>query len=217
MIVDHKILDSWSPPSHLYGSCFVLEQSNLAYINIPKNASTWVKSQLLTLDCYEYNYFKNLELAKMPKLVILRDPIERWISGISWYMTMYHGKLFDKCKDDFSQSILMEIITNKINFDEHTTPQMQFLQAVDFDNTTFIKVNHTDRVFCKVFSKFFKCELGIDNSFDQEKPQHVAKFKAGQNRWVNFFQSVLDQNLINKLNQYYQDDIRLFNKVKFYE
>jgi len=171
------------------------------------------------LGCYNDNYFINSELVKKPTLVIFRDPIERWISGISWYMTStYEDDLIDKCeKNDFVRSTVMSMVSKKIDFDAHTVPQERFLQCIDFDRTTFIKVQHNNDTFREIFSKFFKNELGINNSFDQTTSQHSAMGNPIQIRWVNFFRSQLDIDLSTQLKKYYLRDIVLFNTIKFYD
>jgi hypothetical protein len=217
-ILGHKLLERWSPGGHLYGACQVLKHINLIYINIPKNASSWAKSQLSTLECKYGNYFENPELVKKPKLIMLRDPIERWISGISWYMTLTFPDLIDQCeKNDVVRSTVMSMVANKIDFDEHTTPQTHFLQGIKFNNTTFIKVESNSNACRKIFSTFFKDKLGITNSFDQSQARHVAAENPIQARWVNFFQSELGTDLSKRLCEYYQHDIDLFNRVKFYD
>lgn len=218
MIIDDKLLSSWSVPGHRFGECRSINNLDLVYVNIPKNASTWTKTQLATLGAQEDNYFINTELAKKPMLVMLREPIERWISGISWYMTLHHASLVDLCEQNIDvKNTVLSMIKSKVSFDPHTAPQSNFLQGINFSNTTFIRVKHNNDDYCNTFSKFFKEELGIENSFDQSPSQHVAIGNPIQLRWVNFFQSALDSDLNMKLHRYYRSDITLFNSAKFYE
>ena len=149
---------------------------------------------------------------------MLRDPVERWISGISWYMTLTFPDLIDQCeKNNVVRSTVMSMAANKIDFDEHTTPQMNFLQGIKFNNATFIKVKANDNTYRTIFSTFVKDKLGIPNSFDQSPVRHVAAENPIQARWVEFFQSELDTDLRARLCEYYQHDINLFNRVKFYD
>ena len=149
---------------------------------------------------------------------MLREPIERWISGISWYMTYVHPNLINSCNQNQEvQSLILTMVSEKIDFDAHTTPQSNFLQGINLSNITFIQVEHNTDVYCETFSKFFTKELGISNTFDTAPSQHVAVGNPIQIQWVKFFQSALDTTLLEKLHRYYRADINLYNSTKFYE
>jgi hypothetical protein len=223
MILTEKLLKSWSNlghrfGGHIFGQCMVATNPELLYVHIPKNASTWSKTQLSPLGFEADNYLLNPDLVKKPTLVILRDPVERWISGISWYMTLNHQDLLEPCETDTKiRSTILSIMTTRVVMDPHTIPQSVFLQGIDFFNTTFIMVRHNNDDYRENFSQFFKKELGIDNFFDQAPFQHVAEGNPTQSRWVNIFQSALDDDYIKKIQKFYQEDIQLINKIKFYE
>jgi hypothetical protein len=226
MTIDNTMLSAWSKPwvilnqtnFHTFGQCMVIPCAELVYVNIPKNASTWTRTQLMTLGASMDNYLINNELSNKPRLVVLRDPIERWVSGISWYMTLAHPKLIEECEQNIDiRSTVISMVTTRIGIDSHTIPQSVFIQGIDFANTTFIRTKANSNDYRCSFSKFFKNELGIVNVFDQAPEQHVAFGNPIQHRWVNFFQSLLDSELIKKLYNYYQDDIDLINKINFYE
>lgn len=223
MSLTEQSLKSWSNlghrfGGHVFGQCMVTTKPELVYINIPKNASTWTRTQLTMFDAVSDNYLINSDLVKKPILVILRDPIERWISGISWYMTLNHQNLLEKCEtDEKIKSTVLSIMTTRVVLDPHTIPQSVFLQGIDFSKTTFIMTQHNNDNYREKFSQFFKKELGIDNSFDQAPSQHVAEGNPEQSRWVNIFQSALDNKCVEKIQKFYHEDIQLINKVKFYE
>jgi hypothetical protein len=221
MIVDNVLLNSWSNPGHIFGSCLVVKKCNLVYVNIPKNASTWAKSQLSTLDAEFDNYFLNPKILENSTiLVTLREPIERWISGISWYLTLNHTDLLDQCENSLeTRSVLMSMVAKKISFDPHCDLQEHFIQKLNLDKTSFLRVKHNTDLYRETFSKFFKEKLGVDNTFDLNHAKHVAMFNPEQNRWVTLIQDALDNGIIDlkEILKYYSKDVKLFNNSKFYE
>jgi hypothetical protein len=216
-----NLLNSWSNPGHIFGSCLVVKKCNLVYVNIPKNASTWTKSQLSTLDAEFDNYFLNPKILENNTILItLREPIERWISGISWYLTMHHPDLLGQCEKNLeTRAVLMSMIAKKISFDEHCDLQEQFIQKINLDKASFLCVKHNTDIYQKTFSKFFKERLGVDNTFDLNHANHVAMFDPVQNRWTALIQDALSNGMIDQkeILKYYSKDVKLFNNLKFYE
>jgi hypothetical protein len=218
MIVDKELLHSWSVPGHTFGQCLALAHPELVYVNVPKNASTWTKAQLATLGAKEDNYFINSDLNKKSMLVVLRDPVERWVSGISWYMSKQHPELINRCEINSEvRSAVLLMVERQIIFDSHTTPQLSFLQGIDFSNTTFMRVKSNNDEYRETFSKFFKKELGIDNLFNRMPPQHITADNLLQYRWTTMFQSALNDGVFANLHKYFDADIELFSTTKFYE
>ena len=221
MIVDKVLINSWSDPGHIFGSCLVVKKCNLVYVNIPKNASTWTKSQLSTLDAEVDNYFLNPKIIENSTILItLREPIERWISGISWYLTFRHSDLLSQCeKNSETRSVLMSMIAKKISFDSHCDLQEQFIQKINLADASFLCVKHNTDIYGQTFSKFLQEKLGVDNTFNLNHAKHVAKFNPVQTRWVTLIQDALNNGMIDQkeILKYYSKDVELFNKIKFYE
>jgi hypothetical protein len=221
MIIDKVLINSWSDPGHIFGSCLVVKKCNLVYVNIPKNASTWAKIQLSTLDAEFDNYLLNPKILENRTILItLREPIERWISGISWYLTIYHCDLLSQCEKNLeTRSVLMSIIAKKINFDSHCDLQEKFIQKIDLDKTSFLCVEHNTDVYRQTFSKFFKEKLSVDNTFDLNHAEHVAMFNPEQNRWTALIQDALSNGMIDQeqILKYYFKDVKLFHNLEFYE
>jgi hypothetical protein len=221
MIIDKVLINSWSDPGHIFGSCLVVKKCNLVYVNIPKNASTWAKIQLSTLDAKFDNYLLNPKILENRTILItLREPIERWISGISWYLTIYHCDLLSQCEKNLeTRAVLMSIIAKKINFDSHCDLQEKFIQKIDLDKTSFLCVEHNTDVYRQTFSKFFKEKLSVDNTFDLNHAEHVARHDPKQNRWTALIQDALSNGMIDQeqILKYYFKDVKLFHNLEFYE
>ena len=89
MLIDSGLGELWESRGHIQGQCMSHADSQYMYINIPKNASSWTKPNLLDHSWEFYNY-RTDNLDKQA-LVVLRDPVDRWISGIAEFLTLYHS------------------------------------------------------------------------------------------------------------------------------
>jgi len=49
-------LKEWTNRGHIYGECMSHRDSDLMYVNIPKNASSWTKPNLKDWGWEFYNY-----------------------------------------------------------------------------------------------------------------------------------------------------------------
>ena len=47
MMFDAGFLNQWISKGHKYGTCMSHPESDLMYVNIPKNASSWTKPNLM--------------------------------------------------------------------------------------------------------------------------------------------------------------------------
>jgi len=114
------------------------------YVDIPKNASSFV-SELLWNSGWIHTTEEEVRVViRMLKdqsvineiVVVLRDPIDRWISGIAQY-AMSHllpsvngyvptEELFNKYYNHLTEKLLF----NTLMFDDHTMPQYYFIQDI---------------------------------------------------------------------------------------
>ena len=101
-----------------------------AWINIPKNASSFCQKVFddngWTM-CHTDDLVDGILLAHtIKKIVVLRDPLERWISGFAQCMADHHTKdvlaLLDN--DAFWQTLRFNPV-----FDDHTEYQHRFIGA----------------------------------------------------------------------------------------
>lgn len=119
---------------HPYGSCLIRQDNQhdytLIYVTIPKCASTWMKHVFKPAQDADY---REISGAKH-YVVILRDPIDRWISGFAQAQvgtTPYHKSHFTHLGWDQ--------VFAKIVFDNHTEPQVSFLAGIDTQDVTWFK------------------------------------------------------------------------------
>lgn len=193
-------LGRWAHLGHRLGECWVDEVNTISYIHIPKNASSFVKGVLMGSGGF-WHHSETLVNSK-ENLVILRDPIDRWCSGITQYL--YNSK----------QDLSVDDVFDKITFDDHTDLQTYFLQGVDLDHSTFMLVN--DRL--KSNLNDWICNRAYRTNVDIAI-QYNASNEDDRRTTKEYYVKLLEQNpdLVLKLQQYFEADYELIGSVKFYE
>jgi len=199
--------------THPYGMCYYsknIYKHNIkcVYINIPKNASTWTKNFLIkhygwdTID--DYN---NKRLLGTKKIVILRDPIDRWISGLHHYFFL--NKITPSWSKDF-----LDLCFNVLLFDEHTDHQVNYLNNLRTKDCIFFYVNESlknnIRHFCDK-QGWVKNSVNF-NDIEYKNTNHINKEN------VKKLKSLIENNpkYKEKLENFYKNDYSLIRAVKFY-
>lgn len=198
------MLDIWTDKGHILGECYYCEHSNSTYIHIPKNASSYIKGCLLSLNDWNYStkFVQNNQY-----LIVLRDPIDRWISGMAQLI-----------QSDPITNWSEDLIFNTITFDDHTEKQCYFLQYLDLvknlDKCVFFFVDDT------LSSKFTKwC-----NTLYPKVNINIGKLNAsddidGRKSIIMKLQNMIDSNnaYLLKLKEHFAEDYNLIKSVKFYD
>jgi len=186
------------------------------FIPIPKNSSTYVESFFdiaLGAKTFEnFRYGKPLNGKKT--IVVLRDPLDRWISGMTEHFCTRHRAINDISNRD----LLWSYITNQISLDEHTEIQSRFLESANTDELTFFKQGpDLELSICL----FVRNELKINDDAWINK-----KYLINYNRssWTkdtikNYLSTVIDSDLelVESIKKFYKHDYDLINSVKFYK
>ena len=198
--LDHK--------GHTFGACMTTLEQNLMYVQIPKNASSWTKLNLKELDWSNFNYHYD-HLYKKHALVVLRDPVDRWLSGICEYFALYHQ---DINTDQFNTSFY-DLLMEQLVFDDHTEQQHYFIEGLSYDKITFFLCDHNYR---SNFSNFLK-EQGFDNKYHCYDYQHATKDDVLRSKFKKIFEPLLQESkYINKIKHHYQKDYELIESIKIY-
>lgn len=193
---------------HVFGECMSHPDCDLMYIHIPKNASSWTKPNLKHFDWQFYNYHLD-NLYHKHAMIVLRDPIERWLSGISEYMHLYHRKL----DTAHLSNNFFDLVFDRIAFDDHTDSQVLFLQNINLNNCTFFLCNEN---YKHNFSKFLT-EHEMPNPYYKYDNQNVTSDNPEKLQIKNIFSKALDNSKYKyKVEQYFKKDYNLINSVKFY-
>ena len=208
MIIDSGFLNEWQHKGHCYGECMSHTLSDLMYVYIPKNASSWTKPNLKDWGWQFYNY--RTDNLNKTAIVVLRDPVERWLSGIAEYFSLYHNHI----NVPNHNPNLLSIIFDKITFDDHTEKQVKFIHGLNTDECIFL---WCDDRYGTNFSKLIQQHLG-PNKYDQYEYQHVSEFDRNRRYYKTIFQKLLDDNpqYLEKVKQHFAEDYKLIKQVKFY-
>lgn len=221
--------------NYMYPTRFIDNSNQHLYKFIPiqKNASFWAGDILQDLGWNIGNIFeKDHNLTQEYNIVILRDPITRWCSGITSYLRKHHWmfasnifklselrELTDEEFTDFiDESPIIQLLFQKVSFDLSTERQIYFLHNLDPKKTVYF---YLDENFSKNFAKFFKEELKIENDFDCYPPENVT-FEETQDTPASIlcrnFHKVIDKDpfYLNALKKYYEKDFNFIDSVKFY-
>lgn len=202
------LLNRFEHKGYTFGACMTTLENNLMYVQIPKNASTWTKFNLNNLKWEDFNYHYD-HLYKKHALVVLRDPVSRWLSGVCEYFSLHHPNIDT---NEFNKTFY-EFLMDQIVFDDHTEHQHYFIDGLSLNNITFFFCNDDYRLN---FDNFFK-DLGIDNSYHQHDYQHTTEGNIVLTKFKKIFQTLLlEPKYLNKIKDYYKKDYALINSVNFY-
>jgi hypothetical protein len=188
-------MDKWAHLGHTLGECWNDPTKNITFVNIPKNASSFIKGCLIGTN--QFTHSSKLITANR-YLIALREPIDRWVSGIAQFTN-----------NPINQHLTVHELVRQIKFDDHTERQTYFLQGVDLDRCEFIKVDNN--LYTNL--KQWLIENGYTINIDT-----VTSTNKGIEEIKNNFATLIDKNIQIKLKltDYYKQDYELFNRVKFY-
>jgi hypothetical protein len=205
MIITTDVFNEWQHKGHCYGECMSAPGTDLMYVYIPKNASSWTKPNLQDWGWEFYNYHH--DGLNKSAIVVLRDPVERWVSGIAECMTLYHPSF------EFQDTETIELVFDRITFDDHTERQVKFIDGLDTDNCIFFMC---DQNYKKNFSLFIDEQLG-PNSYFNYKEQHVSNKSPQRAKFKKIFSRLLENSkYLEQVKNHFADDYHLINNVKFY-
>lgn len=205
---NHGLLNRWDYKGHTFGSCMSAADTDLMYVNIPKNASSWTKPNLLDLGWQDFNYHHDRMYSKHA-MIVLRDPVERWLSGICEYFTLY---LPDIDATQFNGAFY-DLLMDQITLDDHTEKQFYFIDGISRNNVTWFWCDSTYR---EQFSQFLK-DKGVDNKYNRYNYQHTTAGSDIRTKFKEIFQPLLtNSKYLDKIKDHFKEDYELINSVKFY-
>jgi hypothetical protein len=171
-------------------------ENNLIYIPILKNAHMWGEKFFShNFGCNETVYISadNIELYKDKKfIVILRDPIDRWISAMAQYLVE-----FDNPDDLLDNVLIKKLITDGINFDAHSRPQLYDLIGLDIKKTVV-----------------FMCNDELENNVSLFSSVVFKKPTESIGEHNRNSESILKKTLYPKIKNMVEQNISLQNKLK---
>jgi hypothetical protein len=206
---------------HQLGICYVNPSTKcspkFAYIPIHKNASTWTISYLTSLGWS----MSNINLIKeeyIPLVIIRKDIIQRWVSGITEVYTSLTNKTFIKELKNptwhpLNDTVLISNIFSRVVFESHTDMQINFLQGVDIPNTVFFDMHSN---FKDTFVKYLQ-NYNIYNKHCMPHNSYMnqtSTFRHKKQIYNKFRAYASEPKFNKKLSNVLADDIKFVNSVQ---
>lgn len=204
-MLEHLVSRGYKPGGGL------ISPEGVFYLNIPKNASTYTTNLLLANG---WSYY-NLDEQPTPTsaIALLRDPVDRWISGYATYAASYvlgFGYGSDHFREDYND-LTERIIFDQLVFDDHTTEQVKFIEQLKDIPTTYFKINHG---LGMDLESFFNCDLGLNNPVNANvsEDNYDTKMISKHMR----YRIEQDPVLRAKIIQRYSADYELIKNANYY-
>jgi len=192
------------------GGMFIKDK--LCYVPIPKNSSSYI-GQLLLSNGWGIANFLTSDLTDKKFIILLRDPIDRWISGMAQYMCSALLKNGQTAKDivDGWNSLTQDLVFDRVIFDDHTEKQVYFINSIPEKNCIFFSSMHDPQLSIKNYLNLNSYDLNIDIEIDRNQSQGNEHKEI----LVKFLQDQLTNNpeLVNKLINTYQEDLKLWKSI----
>ena len=161
--------------------------STIMYVPIPKNAHTWLKT--------------NLTLTHTPStvqdryLILIRDPINRWITGMATYcrtLQLFKDNYWENTAPDLERMLGKNLI-----LDGHTVPQSYFLRNTDPSRCDVLEVNHSlpERVNSYLNLQLNPTPINASSTgYQQYLIQHITEYALSQPQVMHKLNQLLEQD-----------------------
>jgi hypothetical protein len=143
---------------------------------------------------------------------IVRDPVERWISGMATYIAAnllgenYGSEMFI---NDYNQ-LAERLIFDNIVFDDHTTSQIEFVNLVPCNkHIEFFLANKTNLL--NNLSRYVGSELKFNLDITNE---NASSNNFDTNNLVNFLQKKLTKEYQEKIKNTFRLDYLLLQTIQ---
>jgi len=188
----------------------MLRKKNLFFNLIPKNASTFVSTHLIQLG---WNFDNSILPEDTIKFVILRDPYQRYISGLLEEIQQAAPLLQKQIINSImvNNNWFLDWLTHFRSFDigPHTNLQIRYY-TVDYNIKT-VFFNLDDHINNKLHN--WLVEQGVPNNFLNLMPLNVKKTGALYRKVNDYFTNSYTNN--SKLLEYLQPDYDFINSINF--
>ena len=202
----------------------ILDSQKFFWIRMPKCANTFVSHHVNNMREIDYNHdYLKINSSDYTGFVILRDPMERWISGaISFIKNDNESRNFDyydsinflqdllKYKNYFTSTII-EYIIEKLSRDYHGLPQAWRLYPCNPNNIDFFFINDKLGYQLNHYFRSFDLVTTINNQkINVTADDLMMKFLR------EFIFDYANQKYKEKIMEILKPDYELISLVNFY-
>lgn len=126
----------------------------------------------------------------------LRDPVDRWVAGISEYLNTYWND-----DDDIKCKATMKLLQDRVIWDDHTELQQYFYSVFPHNSITFFRHDDTQGVW-NAIEKW--TGVPVPPYKYLHNPINFTEDAVNKNRkaWKNW---ILDNSDLNSIKSYYED------------
>jgi hypothetical protein len=202
-----RVVPEYFPPigSDIYLA--KVRRTQYQYLPILKNAHSWAKILLETnLQFTKTDRNKILPIGKV--IVILRDPVERWIAGAAQYLSAYDP---DVCSEFVSNDNFMKLLCDIGRIDGHTNRQLDVFFDFNIKQCIFFKCDSTLE---PTMHHFIKTIAKRDTVVPCDQ---YHRFEEGNESKLIAYQALTerlkDHEYFDRVNRYVLPDIKLLEYV----
>jgi hypothetical protein len=201
----------WVRRGYVTGTCMYHSELKKCYINIPKNASSFIRETFKDVGWKHMHLGMHMDIDNY--IVILRDPIERWITGIAQHITSnVLGENFGSTHYlEQNNELVNRLIFDQVVFDDHTEQQSWFLEPFDLKDAVFF---YCDANLNRNLDSYFANRFQLMN-----KPYvNTSASQFDNSNLVKHFKTLVYNNktYYNRIKSYFLRDYDLINSVNFY-
>ena len=179
-----------------------------AWINIPKNGSSFIQKALddnAWNDVHDDLISSIAESPSVKKLVVLRDPIERWISGFAQCMSDRNINILDLLDNS---KFINTIMLNPV-YDDHTEYQHRFIGNAQ--NLEYIYMQKTrPNEFYRLTAAWIRKTGGVADFDNWQDPVNPASNNANKLAINNKLSVQFNKDTV--LKDLHKRDYELFEK-----
>ena len=189
------------------------------YVPIEKNVTRVIQSMVTSLGFQEHNFCDSMKY-QVPAVVVLRDPVQRWVSGLVEYFLEVYLDTVNTENNMTRQNITIEYAFEQIVFDRHTCPQYRFIEQLQGPRSYVWFDQDQKPQLIETLVQYFN-ERGFSNNWSSS--QLVEKYKYNdaipdqKKELTQQIKHMLKKpDLFKKIKKFYSKDYELIKSVKFY-
>ena len=192
--------------SHVYGEGSVNQDLKLCYFHIPKCASMWMREYLSVISGWAGVNFVTDDLTDFAPLIILRDPVKRWISHCPAREKISHMSENIQEIDNLFDNLESWL------HDEHSARQTDFVAGLDLSRAVYF---YCDQDLALNVEHFFHSR---DVNFNAPAPINEQDTDLITKQATKTWQDLLSRpKYYSKFRETFAEDYALIESVKFYK